>query len=218
MKPIPSSRYLCFGLLVACALAWDLISKEWVFRTLGYPGHNSDWSVEFPLLWGHFSMQLTTWFNQGALFGIGQGMAWLFSSLSIVAGGGIIYWLFVRGEARSWWLTITLGLILAGAMGNLYDRLYLHGCVHPVSGNPLYGVRDFFQCDIPLIGYKWPFEFHLIERYNWPVFNFADTYLVAGAIMLTLYSLFAAQPQTAGAGSEERSSANTAPLQPAMRA
>lgn len=193
---VPLSRYWCFGLLAAGGLAWDLISKAWVFEVLGYPYRKSDWQWGCRFLWGDFSINLTTWFNQGALFGIGQGFGWLFASLSIVAAAGIVYWLFVRGEAKSWWLTVTLSLILAGAMGNLYDRLYLHGCVDPVSGDPLHGVRDFFECKIPMIRYQWPFEFSLIERYDWPVFNFADMYLVTGAIMLTLYSLFVPQPQT----------------------
>ncbi|MFN0054327.1 MAG: signal peptidase II [Planctomycetales bacterium] len=198
MSPIPRSRYWCFGLVAGGGLAWDLISKAWVFSELGYPQRSSDWSREWPFLWGHVSIQLTTWFNQGALFGIGQGLSWLFAALSIVAAVGIVYWLFVKGEARSVWLTVTLGLIVAGALGNLYDRLYLHGCVDPVSGAPLYGVRDFFQCDIPLIGYEWPLHFYLIPRYHWPVFNFADIFLVTGAIMLSLYSLWAPQPQKQG--------------------
>lgn len=214
MNHVPKSRYWCFGLLAAGGLAWDLISKAWVFSALGYPGRASDWSFETPLLWGHFSMQLTTWFNQGALFGIGQGLGWLFAVLSIGAAAGIIYCLFIRGQARSWWLTVTLALILAGALGNLYDRLYLHGCVDAATGRPLHGVRDFLQCDIPLVGYKWPFSFYLIERYHWPVFNFADSYLVVGAAMLTLYSLVAPAPGT------EKSPVVAAapPMQPAVGA
>jgi signal peptidase II len=218
MNQVPSNRYWCFGLLVTGALGWDLLSKEWVFRTLGFPGRNGNWSVEFPLFWGRFSMKLTTWFNQGALFGIGQGMGWLFATLSIFAAAGIIYYLFVTGGAASWWMTVTLALILAGAMGNLYDRLWLHGCVNAATGAPYYGVRDFFQCDIPLIGYRWQFPFYLIPRYNWPIFNFADTYLVAGAIMLTLYSLLAPQPQKEAAAGARASSGTATPLQPALHA
>jgi len=49
-----------------------------------------------------------------------------------------------------------LGLILAGTLGNLYDRVVFNG------------VRDFLY-------------FHLIE---WPVFNIADCCLVCGAFLL----------------------------------
>lgn len=196
MTPVPYSRYWCFGVLASSALAWDLISKSWIFTTLGYPYRKSAWEWGCDLLWGRFHIQLFTTFNKGALFGLGQGWGWLFALLSIAATVGIFYWLFVRGEARSWWMTVTLALILGGALGNLYDRLYLHGCTS-FDGNAEraeIGVRDFIKCDIPGIAFERPFRFRLIPVYEWPVFNFADTYLVTGAIMLTLYSLFVPQP------------------------
>src|SRR5215472_13647220 len=142
MKAVPTSRYWCFCLLAAGCLAIDLVSKSWVFAALGAPGGKSRWSWGSNLLWGRFEFRLTTVFNKGALFGIGQGYSWLFALLSLVAAAGIVYWLFVRGHASSWWLTVTLALILAGALGNLYDRLHLHGWRDP-DGTPLYGVRDF---------------------------------------------------------------------------
>ena len=58
--------------------------------------------------------------------------------------------------ARDWALCAALGLILAGTVGNLYDRIVFNG------------VRDFLF-------------FHLIE---WPVFNVADCCLVCGAFLL----------------------------------
>src|SRR5579864_51021 len=148
MKGVPSSRYWGFGILAAGGLASDLLSKSWVFSELGAPHRDSDLSFATDFLWGRFEFRLSTVFNKGALFGIGQGFSWLFALLSIVAVAGILYWLFVRGHARSWWLTITLGLILAGALGNLYDRLHLHGWTKP-DGQPQYGVRDFLDCTIP---------------------------------------------------------------------
>lgn len=206
---VPASRYWCFGVLAAGGLAWDLISKAWVFESLGYPYRRSEWQWGCRFLWGEFSINLTTWFNQGALWGIGQGLGWLFASLSVLASIGIVYFLFIRGEAKSWWLTVTLSLIVAGALGNLYDRLYLHGCVDPSTGAKLEGVRDFFECKIPLIRYRWPLEFSLIERYDFPVFNFADSFLVTGAIMLTLYSLFGPQPRRDEASPEARAEKRT---------
>jgi len=187
MKAVPKSRYACFGILAAGGLVSDLVSKAWVFSELGAPGRSSDWSWGCNFLWGRFEFRLTTLFNQGALFGIGQGFSWLFAALSVIAAAGIVYWLFVRGEARSWWLTITLGLILAGALGNLYDRMHLHGWMTP-DGQPQFGVRDFLDCTIPGFELAGPFRPRLVREYHWPVFNLADVYLVTGAIMLTLYS------------------------------
>ena len=187
MRAVPFSRYWCFGILALGGVASDLISKAWVFAELGAPFRSSDWYCRTNFLWGRFEFRLTTIFNEGALFGIGQGYSWLFAGLSIVAATGIVYWLFVRGEARSWWLTVTLGLILAGALGNLYDRLHLHGWTKP-DASPQPGVRDFLDCTIPGIEFAGSLRPRLVREYHWPIFNFADIYLVTGAIMLTLYS------------------------------
>ncbi len=187
MTAVPVSRYWCFGMLAVGGLASDLSSKSWVFSELGGPHRDTDWSYATDFLWGRFEFRLSTVFNKGALFGIGQGFSWLFALLSIVAVAGILYWLFVRGQARSWWLTITLGLILAGALGNLYDRLHLHGWTD-ARGRPEYGVRDFLNCTIPGIEFDGPLRPRLLPEYHWPVFNLADVYLVTGAVLLTLYS------------------------------
>lgn len=194
MTQVPKNRYWCFALLVLLGLGWDLGSKSWVFRELGFPQGISDWSWSCGLLWGTFTIRFFTHFNQGALFGIGQGNSLLFAGLSIAAIGLVIYWLFARQAANSWWLTITLGLITAGALGNLYDRLYLHGCV--AQGVPQYGVRDFILCTIPWIEIeRSPFGIHLLREWDWPIFNFADTYLVTGAILLALHSFRATETE-----------------------
>lgn len=210
MNSVPKSRYWCFALLVLSGLAWDLGSKSWVFGTLGYPNGVSDWSWSCGLLWGTFTIRFFTHFNQGALFGIGQGMSLVFAGLSLVAVTAVVYWLFVYRAAQSWWLTVTLGLITAGALGNLYDRLYLHGCV--AGGHPMYGVRDFIECTIPWIGIERnPFRMHLIPEWVWPIFNFADTYLVTGAIMLALHSFRAVESeQTAQGGAKQSAPAGAA--------
>jgi len=187
MKAVPFSRYVCFGILTLGGLASDLVSKWWVFSRLGGPGRQSDWSWGGAFLWGRFDFQLSTVLNEGALFGIGQGYSWLFAILSIVAAVAIVYWLFVCGQARSWWQTVMLSLILAGALGNLYDRLHLHGW-RAANGRPKYGVRDFLDCKIPWIGFAGPLKPRLVRKYDWPVFNFADVFVVTGAIMLTAYS------------------------------
>src|SRR5436190_2196485 len=64
--------------------------------------------------------------------------------VSLAAAVGILCWSRQRSTAGDPALFAALGLILAGALGNLYDRLFF------------IGVRDFL---------------HWNCRYDWPVFN-----------------------------------------------
>ena len=107
--------------------------------------------------------------NQGALFGFGgkygplaKGM---FAVVSIVAAVVIVFWSRRPGTSKDAALCAALGLILAGTLGNLYDRVVFDG------------VRDFLY-------------FYWIE---WPVFNVADCCLVCGAGLLLLQA-FVSQP------------------------
>lgn len=109
--------------------------------------------------------------NHGALFGIGGQHKWLansvFATVSIIAAIAIFVW-GTRTTARAdRWLSLSLGLILGGTIGNFYDRV--------VFG----GVRDFLY-------------FYKVE---WPVFNIADCCLVVGASVLLIQALFAPAPQ-----------------------
>lgn len=181
MSPIPRNRYVWFFCLTVFALALDLVSKDVVFADLGHPGGQSDWVQSFFGGWSTF--RFYTSINQGALWGIGQGKSWLFASLSVVAVVGILVWLFRYGAAQSLWLTIALGLILGGTLGNLYDRCGFHECV--INGRLVYGVRDFLL-----------FTF---GSFHWPIFNFADVFLVTGAVMLGIQSFRAEQPNAEAA-------------------
>ena len=171
MKPtLPRNRIPIYAAIAVLALAADLGSKEWAFRSLGLPGHSRI------LIDSWLKFQFRTNLNGGALWGIGQGMAPVFAVLSIGAFIGIIYWLFFCGAATSLWTTVALALVSGGTLGNLYDRLGLHGVLD--LGNPqkrALAVRDFLH-----------FQF---GNYDYPIFNIADSCLVVGAIMLILQSL-----------------------------
>ena len=99
MARVPASRALTFFLLAAGGFAADLASKSVVFARLGFPDGTTGW-----LLDGWLKFRLYTTFNHGALWGVGQGMTWLFAVLSVAAIVGVFYWLFWAGAARSWWL------------------------------------------------------------------------------------------------------------------
>jgi lipoprotein signal peptidase len=96
--------------------------------------------------------------NRGALFGAQFLLPpdyanTFFAGISLLAAVAILYWSWRRTTTRDLPLCLALGLILAGTLGNLYDRVIFGG------------VRDFLY-------------FYWIE---WPVFNVADCCLVCGA-------------------------------------
>jgi signal peptidase II len=172
LSDIPKSRIVLFIAVAAIGCTLDLATKSWIFGKYGsQAAAGPDPFVIVPGVFG-----LTTNLNEGALFGIGQGKAMLFAVLSIVAAVGVLIWLTIGGAGRDRWLTVALALIIAGILGNLYDRLGLHGLKwqlpDPRAGQPVYAVRDWLHFQIEAIGFQWP------------IFNLADSFLDIGAAML----------------------------------
>jgi signal peptidase II len=166
-RAVPLSRYFVYFALAIGVCAADLTSKSWIFHQ--YPL----WQRPAWLWDGVLAIQPNL--NGGALFGMGQGLWTLFAALSLGAAIAIFLWLFVAGAACDRLLTIALGLVTGGILGNLYDRLGLHGLPWP-DGQPAHAVRDFI---LVMIG-SWP----------WPTFNLADSALVCGAILLVWHAFF----------------------------
>lgn len=82
-------------------------------------------------------LDLTLVLNQGAVFGMGAGKRWLFIAFT---GGAIALGLWMFGawtKPRDRLAHVSLGLLLSGGLGNLYDRL-VYACVrdfiHPLPG------------------------------------------------------------------------------------
>lgn len=175
-------RIILFTIAIS-GLIWDLYSKWAVFRQLGVDGISPIWNGT--ILGVHIDFQLATAFNRGALWGMGQNWTWLFAALSLLAVGIIMYFVWNRQATSSWWLTIAVGLLLAGTIGNLFDRLSLHGWKS--AEGPVYAVRDFL--DVIFTGGVFNYIFK-DGVFHWATFNFADSYLVTGAIMLVLQSFW----------------------------
>ena len=178
---LPLSRYLVFATIASIGCALDLLTKHWVFARLSVPFiEGGRFSPPIWLVQDIFGFE--TSLNEGAVFGVGQGLVLVFAGLSMLAALGIVAWLFVGRAARDLFLTVTLALIMAGIVGNLYDRLGLHGLKwgggipeHGV-GTAVYAVRDWIHFQIPAIGF------------DWPNFNLADSFLVSGAILLVWHA------------------------------
>lgn len=182
--PVPPSRFLLYAAVALTGAAIDLATKSWIFNWLGFPDRNK---AEYFLCDHVFS--LTTSLNEGALFGVGQGHSLGFAVLSLLAVVFIAYWLFFSGAAHDWFLTLTMGLISAGILGNLYDRLGLPQMAWPGNGERICAVRDWLHFKIE----------HVID---WPVFNLADSFLVCGAILLFCYIWKTGSPKPAAAEKE----------------
>ena len=164
-----------FWSLATIGATLDLSTKWFAFWWVGEPPpHGPVSSVQ--ILGDVFSF--TTSYNTGALWGLGQDLPYgseLFAALSILAALAVIYWMHFGGAARDRLLSGSLGLILAGTIGNCYDRIFEAG------------VRDFLDVRI----YKPGGELLI----NWPIFNLADCCLVCGAFLLMIQAFFAELPQ-----------------------
>lgn len=100
--------------------------------------------------------------NTGGSFGAFSGNVDALAAVSLIASIALIFIIFVTLPERNGWLRASFLLMLAGGIGNLIDRL-------------AFGfVRDFFY-------------FELID---FAVFNFADSGLVIGSVLLIIYVLF----------------------------
>jgi signal peptidase II len=166
-REVGAGRWLLFWLIAFCGAAFDLATKSLIFEKIGPPP-----APPVSLVSG--ILELQTSLNPGALWGFGRTIphsSLIFAGLSIVAGLAICYWLFFRGAATSRVLTIALALIMAGAMGNCYDRL--------AFGH----VRDFVHFHVDPIGF------------DCAIFNFADNMLILGAVSLVLFAL---RPEPSG--------------------
>jgi signal peptidase II len=99
--------------------------------------------------------RIVNWSNSGAAFGMFQNGNLVFTILAIIVICAILYY-YPQVEADDWTLKLAMGLQLAGAAGNLVDRLMVGK------------VTDFIS-----VG-------------TFPVFNVADSSITVGVIVLLL--------------------------------
>ncbi|MCG2787191.1 MAG: signal peptidase II [Anaerolineae bacterium] len=98
--------------------------------------------------------RIVHWYNTGAAFGMFQGYGWIFAILAFVVSGMIIFY-YPRTDPTDWWLRLAMGMQMAGALGNVIDRLTLD-----------WKVTDFIS-----VG-------------TFPVFNIADASISVGVVIL----------------------------------
>jgi signal peptidase II len=172
-----SAAWLRFLVPAALGLAGDLLLKQWAFPE-GVPPESlgRDFAVPTgrhpvvldPQAWPVIPKILgfTTTVNEGAVFGKFQGHVSLFLGFSLVAMA-IIIWVFATSGRKQWLVHIALGLIAAGALGNMYDRAVFHG------------VRDMLRFYVNWYPY---------------IFNLADVLLCVGVPLLIVRWMFTKEP------------------------
>jgi signal peptidase II len=111
LRPTPRSAVGLFAAVTICALAVDQVTKVLAVRFL-----EGESSVQIiPGL-----IQLTFLRNGGAALGTGSSMTIV---LTVIAVAVSIAVLRIATRLRDRWWAVGLGLLLAGAVGNLVDRL-----------------------------------------------------------------------------------------------
>ena len=167
-------------------LALDLATKVWAFNALAYnlvtysDGSQQVQSHTYHFVPGWLHFHVTG--NHGAVFGMGQGNRWWFVGVSLLAIGFLFY-LFGTSRRGQRVYQVIIGMLLAGVLGNLYDRI--------VFGY----VRDMIYM---LPGRSWPawMADRLPADWEWTrgpvfpwIFNVADTLLCTGVALMLVYSL-----------------------------
>jgi signal peptidase II len=140
--------------LAVLIIGVDQLSKAWIVSHVPYGGIRTLLPV----------LDITLRYNRGAAWSLLDSASgwqrWLFSGLAVVVGVGLLYWLRRLDGRTQKLLSVSLSLILAGALGNLIDRL-LHG-----------QVVDF-----------------VLAHWNdaqFPAFNVADSAITIGAALMLL--------------------------------
>ncbi len=148
-----NSLYL---LLIAALVAVDQISKAVVTRSVDLYGSAA-------VIPGFFN--LTRIHNAGAIFGAfsaagSRGITIALTAASLIALAFVVYY-FIKTPASDGKVKTALSLILAGALGNLVDR---------VARGYVVDFLDFY-----------------VGRWHWPFFNVADSCITIGALLLILF-------------------------------
>jgi signal peptidase II len=141
--------YLMLTLVAGSIVALDQWSKAFVRDSLPIGAIWSPWEWLTPYA------RIVHWQNTGVAFGMFQGQSMIFAVLALIVSGVIIYY-YPKIAQQDWTLRLALGLQLAGALGNLIDRVTV--------GH----VTDFIS-----VG-------------TFPVFNVADSSISVGVVVLLI--------------------------------
>lgn len=187
-EPSRTHRLVIVAIVFVLSLALDLWTKAWAWEHLRNKPAVEVIEHVFYLKFG---------FNTGSAFSFLRDESWaryFFITVTFLALG-YMGWLAWKMPTKRLYGFIAVGLIAAGAAGNLHDRFVR---VMPVwmDGKwvEAHGVVDFLQ-----FYYNWS-----AGKY-WPIFNVADSSLVCGVGLLLVYLHFhGAEDEPAAAKADDK--------------
>ncbi len=153
MPSMRATRYMLWLVLAVVLLGLDLWTKELASQNLDLyrPLAVTGW------------LNLTLAHNEGAAFsflaGAGGWQRWFFTAVALLVSAVLLVWL-KRLPQGARLLPVAIVMVLAGALGNMIDRIR-HG-----------HVVDFI-------------DIHY-QGWHWPAFNVADSVIVIGVVLLLL--------------------------------
>ena len=155
---LPPRRVAVLIAVAPLALALDIITKALMVA-------NQEGKPPIRILGGLIYLDVIR--NSGAAFSMATGMTWV---LTLIAIAVVVALVIVAPRLRSTGWAIGLGLVLAGALGNLLDRIFR-------SPGPLRGhVVDFVSVFGPYAKY-------------FAVFNVADSCICVGGALIVLMAI-----------------------------
>lgn len=137
-------------IIIILGILLDRITKIWAKALKGTEG--------IEIIKNFFAFEYLE--NRGAAFGIFQNKVLFLSIFTFIVLGGIVFYL-VKYKPKSKFIRVGLALIISGALGNLYDRIFYN-----------------YVVDFILVHYK--------DVYYYPTFNVADIFVVVGTIILAI--------------------------------
>ncbi|WP_033294580.1 signal peptidase II [Amycolatopsis jejuensis] len=156
--PLPKRRIWVVFAVAAVLWAIDLITKN-------LAAANLEGKDPVRILGGLIYLQVIR--NPGAAFSMATGMTWV---LALVAAAVVVAIVWISRRLRSVGWAIGLGLVLAGALGNLTDRIFREP--GPLRGH----VIDFISAFAP-------------NGQGFAIFNIADSAICVGGALIVLLSL-----------------------------
>ncbi len=161
------AAWTLFAAIAAAIVVSDQLLKQWIVA-------NYTPNRIYPVVGDWLRIDLIH--NAGGLFGLLQGQAPAFAVVTVGAVC-LICWLQLRWGWRSWLMTLALGLLLGGAIGNFIDR-----------------IRFRYVVDFVDIG---------IGTWRWYIFNIADMAVTCFFLLLIGIWLLAPRLLAGGDGGEE---------------